>query len=301
MSMDAPEHAAVHAAHPIPRRYVALGLIVVVIILLGALVAIRHNKTQSNTPAVETFTAAPASVMTPLTHLPKTIVNAAGGGPAADPITPLKSTGSPSIWLASPHGASARPVVFFYGAEFAPYAAAERWPVIVALSRFGTFGTVDLMQSSNSMVFGNTSTFTFSNATYKSAWVTLQAVERYSALNPTGAHYTTLQTPTARQAAAVSVYDGTGSTFPLLDVANRYVLVGSSFSPAVLAGQSQSQIVTDLAIPTSPITEAIVSSANQITAAICTVTGQRPTAVCRARGVTAADAKLGIAVSGARR
>jgi Domain of unknown function (DUF929) len=301
MSMDAPEHAAVHVAHPIPRRYVALGLVVVVIILLGALVAIRHNKTQSNTPAVETFTPAPASVMEPLTHLPKATVNAVGASPSSDPITPLTSTGSPSVWLAASHDVAARPVVFFYGAEFAPYAAAERWPVIVALSRFGTFGPVDLMQSSNSMVFGNTSTFTFTNATYSSVWVNLEAVERYSALNPSGAHYTTLQTPTARQAAAVSVYDATGPTFPLLDIANRYVLVGSSFSPAVLAGQSQAQIVTDLAIPTSPITEAIVASANQITAAICTVTGQRPVAVCHARGVTAADAKLGIAASSAGR
>ena len=41
------------------------------------------------------------------------------------------------------------PVVFFYGAEFAPYAAAERWPLILALSRFGTFNQLGLMQSSS--------------------------------------------------------------------------------------------------------------------------------------------------------
>jgi hypothetical protein len=77
----------------------------------------------------------------------------------------------------------------------------------------------------------------------------------------------------------------------------RYVLVGSNFSPAVLSGQNQSQVVTDLTIPTSPITQAIVASANQITAAICSVTGQRPSAVCHARGVTTARAKLGISAA----
>jgi hypothetical protein len=297
MSLDAPEHAAVTVAHPIPRRYVALGLIVVVIVLLGGLIVIRDNRAQTNTPAVETFTAAPDSVMVPLTHLPGAITNAAAA-PGADPITPLTSTGSHAIWQASAHNGAARPVVFFYGAEFAPYAAAERWPVIVALSRFGTFGTVGLMQSSTSVAFGNTSTFTFSHTTYNSVWVNLQTVERYSALDPTGGHYTKLQTPTASQASAVSDYDATGSTFPLLDIANRYILVGSNFSPSMLAGLSQSQIVADLAIPTSPITQAIVASANEITAAICTVTGQRPTAVCHARGVTAANAKLGITASG---
>jgi hypothetical protein len=190
-----------------------------------------------------------------------------------------------------------RPVVFFYGAEFAPYAAAQRWPVIVALSRFGTFGTVGLMQSSESVAFANTSTFTFWHTTYTSKWIALQTVERYSSLNPTGAQYTALQTPTPRQAAAVSTYDAAGATFPLLDIANRYVLAGSSFSPAVLASQNQSQIVGDLAIPTSPITQAIVASANEITATICAVDGQQPTAVCHARGVTAARAKLRITPS----
>jgi hypothetical protein len=293
MSLDAPEHAAVTIAHPIPRRYVALGLIVVVVVLLGALIAIRDNKTTTNTPAVETFSPAPASVLLPLSHIPAATIDAATL-PTAAPITPLTPTRSPTVWQASTRHVASRPVVFFYGAEFAPYAAAERWPVIAALSRFGTFGTVGLMQSSNSMAFANTSSFTFSHTTYSSVWVNLQTVERYSALDPTGARYTTLQTPTARQAAAVSAYDGAGSTFPLLDIANRYVLVGSSFSPSVLAGQNQGQIAADLAIPTSPITQAIVASANEITAAICTVTGQRPTAVCHARGVTTADDKLGI-------
>jgi hypothetical protein len=280
MSLEAPEQAAVTVAHPIPRRYVALGLIVVVIALLGALLVLRQVTGQTNTPAVETFTPAPASIMAALAHIPATTTDAVGATPvaAAGPITPLTATGSPAIWQDSDAGGVARPVVFFYGAEFAPYAAAERWPVIVALSRFGTFGGVGLMQSSDSVAFANTPTFTFWHTTYTSTWINLQ-------------------TPTARQAAAVSTYDATGATFPLLDIANRYVLAGSSFSPAVLASQSQSQIVADLAIPTSPITQAIVASANEITATICAVDGERPVPVCRTRGVTAARAKLRITPS----
>jgi hypothetical protein len=296
MSIEAPEQAAVIVAHPIPRRYVALGLIVVVIALLGALLALRHTTEPTNTPAVETFNPAPTSIMMPLTTIPASTSDAIGATPvaAAGPLTPLAPTGNPSTWLAPAANGVERPVVFFYGAEFAPYAAAQRWPVIVALSRFGTFGPVGLMQSSDSVAFGNTSTFTFWHTTYSSKWIDLQTVERYSTLNPTGARYTTLQSPTARQAAAVSVYDATGATFPLLDIANRYVLAGSSFSPSVLDGQNQTQIVGDLSIPTSPITQAIVASANEITATICAVDRERPATVCHARGVTAARSKLGI-------
>jgi hypothetical protein len=300
MSLDAPEPPAVPVVHhPIPRRYVVLGLIVVVIVLLGALIIIRDHNPQTNTADTETVTPAPGSTLTALAQIPASTTNAVGATPvaAAGPITPLTATGKPTMWRAPSRSGALRPVVFFYGAEFAPFAAAQRWPLIVALDRFGTFGPVGQMQSSGSMAFPNTNTFTFWHATYTSKWIDLQTVERYSALNPTGASYTTLQVPTGRQALAVSAYDTTGSTFPLLDIANRYVLVGSSFTPALLAGQSQSQIVNDLGIPTSPITQAIVASANEITADICAVTGQQPTATCHARGVIAARAKLRIPTS----
>ena len=72
------------------------------------------------------------------------------------------------------------------------------------------------------------------------------------------------------------------------------VVAGSSFSPSVLGGLSQDQIVTDLSLPTSPVAQAILASANEITAAICSATGDRPAAVCSTRGVAAANAKMKI-------
>jgi hypothetical protein len=295
MSLDAPEPAEPPVVHTIPRRYAALGLIVIAIILVGALIVVRHHVNQNNgTSDVETITPAPASVMASVSHIPTSISSAVGVGTTGTPTTAPTATGNASMWQSPASGAGARPVVFFYGAEFAPYAAAERWPVVVALSRFGTFRSLGLMQSSSSVAFSDTATFTFWQAHYSSVWVDLQTDERYSSLDPSGVGFMPLQQPTARQAASVAVYDTSTITFPLLDIANHYVLVGSSFSPSVLGGLSQSQIAADLAIPASPAAQAIVASANEITAAICTVTGQRPAAVCAARGVTLADAKMGI-------
>jgi hypothetical protein len=292
MTVDAPEPAESPVVHTIPRRYIALGLIVLAIILVAALVVVRDHLNQTNgTSDVETITPAPASMITTVTHVPHAIAAAVGVTSPSDPITPPSATGNASVWQS---GAGPRPVVFFYGAEFSPYAAAERWPVIVALSRFGTFGTLGLMQSSLSVAFSNTATFTFWHAHYSSVWVDLQTVERYSSLNPTGIGYMPLQSLTTRQAASVAVYDTSTTTFPLLDIANHFDLVGSSFSPSVLAGLSQSQIAADLAVPASPVAQAILASANEITAAICTVTGERPTSVCYAHGVKLAAAKTGI-------
>ena len=184
------------------------------------------------------------------------------------------------------------PVVFFYGAEFAPYAAVQRWPLILALSRFGTFNQLGLMQSSETTAFADLSTFTFWDVSYTSKYLILQSVERYSSLNPTGARYLRLQTPDARQAAAVARYGAGANTFALLDVANRFVLNGASFAPGVLAGLSQGQIAGDLDTPASPLTQAVVTAANEITASICAVDGDKPGAVCDSRGVLAADLKI---------
>jgi Domain of unknown function (DUF929) len=294
MSLDAPEPAEPPVVHTIPRRYVALGLIILAIILVAALIVVRNHVNQSNgTSDVETITPAPTSMVTALSHVPTSIASAVGVSSPNDPTTPPSATGNPSLWQ-SVTDDGPRPVVFFYGAEFAPYAAAERWPVIVALSRFGTFGSLGLMESSGSVAFSGTASFTFWHSRYSSNWVDLQTVERYSSLDPTGAGYMSLQAPTPRQAASVAVYDTSTNTFPLLDIANHYVLVGSSFSPSVLQGLSQSQITADLTTPASPVTQAVLSAANEITAAICTATGQRPAATCNAHGVAEANAKMHI-------
>ncbi|HVB91024.1 MAG TPA: DUF929 family protein [Acidimicrobiales bacterium] len=293
MSLSAEDPVA-PAMRQIPRRYVALGLIVVAIILLSALVLIRNDTSLVGSAQVETFNPAPGTLLSTVGQVPRSVIDAVRVTSPSDPVTPPKATGNPSLWQAPTHGVEAVPVVFFYGAEFAPYAAAERWPVIVALSRFGTFGQLGLMQSSATVAFPNVSSFTFWHATYSSPWLSLRTVERYSAQDLTGGGYTSLQVPDAREAASVAAYDTSPATFPLLDIANHYVLVGSSFAPSVLDGLTQAEIAADLSLPTSPVTQAVVAAANQITASICSVTGQRPESVCTAHGVVAADQEMAI-------
>ncbi len=295
MHDTAPPPPASPALHQIRRRYVALGLVVLALILLGALILIRQDDNPDDIASSETFSPAPGSLIAAVSQIPVAITNAVGVASPANQLTPPSPTHSGALWQAtSGAGKSPTPVVFFYGAEFTPYAAAERWPLVVALSRFGTFGQLGQVQSSSSEAFPDVSTFTFWHAAYSSRWLTLRAVERFGAVNPTGARYISLQKTDAAESAAVNAYDTSANTFPLLDIANRYVLVGAGFSPAALAGLSQAAIAGDLSYPTSPVTEAVVSSANEITATICTVTGQKPGPVCTAKGVVAADQQMGI-------
>ncbi len=241
MSQPANEPAPAPSLRQVPRRYLALGLIVVAIVLLGALVVVRDNSGPTATPTVETFSAAPSSLVSTVSSVPASVYDAVGVSSPANPVTPpaRAGNGGAPTWLAAVNGGPPLPVVFFYGAEFAPYPAVERWPLVLALSRFGTFSQLGLMQSSSTTAFANLSTFTFWKVSYTSRYLILESVERYSSLNPTGARYLGLEVPDARQAAAVASYATSANTFSLLDVANRYVLNGASFSPAVLAGLSQ--------------------------------------------------------------
>jgi hypothetical protein len=285
----------------LPRRYVAFGIIVAAIALLGTLVLVRDTYSPPSSPTTETFNAAPSSLISTVASVPASVYDEVGVSSPASPVTPLratKATGDAPMWLATVNGGPPEPVVFFYGAEFAPYAAAERWPLVLALSRFGTFDRLGVVQSSATTAFPDISTFTFYDTYYTSKYVILEPIERYGSLNPTGARYLSLQTPDGRQNAAITSYASSATTFPLLDVANRWVLNGAAFAPGVLAGLSQDQIAGDLSTPASPLTQAVVSAANEITASICAVDGQKPGSVCESRGVQAADAVLKITPAG---
>jgi hypothetical protein len=289
--------ASATSLRQLPRRYIALGLIIVAILLLGTLVLVRDNFSPTSSPTTETVNPASSSLVSTLASVPASVYDAVGVTSPTAPVTALRSTtggGDAPLWQASLNGNTPEPVVFFYGAEFAPYAAAERWPLVLALSRFGTFHQLGLMQSSSTNAFADLSTFTFYDDSYSSKYVVLKSVERYSSLDPTGARYLSLQVPDARESAAVASYGQGVNTFPLLDVANRYVLNGSGFTPAVLVGLTQDQIAGDLTSPLSPLTQAVVSAANEITASICAVDGQKPGNVCLSRGVEAADDALKI-------
>jgi len=298
MSQPAPEAAPGPPLPPpglrqLPRRYLALGLIIVAIVLLGALVIVRDNSGPGTSSTVETFSPASSSLLSTLASVPASVFDTVGVSSPTIPVTPPHAEGGTTpLWQATVGGAPPLPVVFFYGAEFAPYAAVERWPLVLALSRFGTFHQLGLMQSSSTTAFANLSTFTFWNVSYASRYVVLESVERYSSLDPTGARYLSLETPDARQSAAIAAYGTSAPAFPLLDVANRYALSGAGFSPAVLAGLTQDQIAGYLTTPAAPLTQAVVSAANEITAAICSVDGNNPDGVCESKAVLAAEQAL---------
>jgi hypothetical protein len=173
-----------------------------------------------------------------------------------------------------------KPEVLFVSAEYCPFCAAQRWPLVVALSRFGSFSGLSATHSSTSDVYPDTKTFSFYGSTYTSSNLDFTSVELQTN-QISGNSYATLQTPTAMEDAILSQYDAAPYTsepgsIPFLDIANKFVSIGSGYSPQLLQGLSLKQIAAQLNDKNSPVAMAIDGEANRIVAAITSATGIKP-------------------------
>ncbi len=266
------------AKKPRNPMLLAIGGIVGLLVVIGALVGAKLLQ-GSPTPAKRTGLA-PASVVHNVSTVPASTFNTIGavsglGGLSRIGGTPLKAGG--------------KPLVIYLGAEYCPYCAAERWPLVTALSRFGTFTNLGATHSATNDVYPNTPTFSFKDAKYASKYLALQTVELYGN-RPVNGSYPPLQTPNAQQKTLLSRYDPNG-TIPFIYMGN-YLQTSASYNPQILAGMSMQQVATAMRDTNTDQSIAILGTANQMTAALCAQTGGQPANVCSTPAVTAAAKHL---------
>lgn len=252
-----------------------------VAVLVAAFLVIRWATTPA--PPAPASTVSVQQLTTELAGIPASTLDQVGMGSAS-------TAGVKRISDAPLPGPNGRPEVLYVGGEFCPYCAAERWPLVIALSRFGTIGGLQTARSSANDVFPSTPTFTFRSVTYHSQVIDLVAVEHFGSSPAPGGGYETLQPLTPAQQALAQRYGG--GSIPFVDFGNRAALSGATYSPAVLQGSGWEQVVQALGNPSSDQARAILGSANVLTAAICQATGQQPAEVCGSAGVRAAAAHL---------
>ena len=204
-------------------------------------------------------------------------------------------TGKPqAVKGGTPLTANGKPEMLYMGAEYCPYCAAERWAMIVALSRFGTFSGLSTVHSAavngagQAEPYPNTPTWTFHGSSYTSKYLTFTPVESQTNIpDKSNGGYTNLETPTSAQTALLNKYDvppyvpsGSEGAIPFIYFGGKYLIAGASYNPQVLAGKSWDQIASALTNPSSNIAKAVGGTANYITAAICKMTGNQPASAC---------------------
>lgn len=278
------------------------GAILLVVIIVCVLVLVKVTGSAGSPTSATGFVATSPTIVNELTDIPLAEFNKIGvTSPATSVSGPTKLIGQPV--LTETTSAGTLPEVFYLGAEYCPFCAAQRWGTIIALSRFGTWSGLGNTASYSGDQYPNTPTFTFVKAHYTSKYVAFTSVEEYTNyLNASKSYYALLQNPTAADDTLWKKYDShtfipslpvaDNGSIPFLYYGGKYESASSGFTPTLLANQSRSAIAAGLSETASPVTEAIISSANYQSAAICAMTGGKPGSVCNSSGVKAAQKAL---------
>jgi Domain of unknown function (DUF929) len=265
--------------------FVVSGVLVATVAVIGLFIYLSvqpFGSSSKSTSGSYPTTPADPTVIKEVTSVDASILAAVGTG-SGQVQTPLKKISGSLPLLTGPNG---KPEMLYEGAEYCPFCAAERWAMIVALSRFGTFHHLSQESSSSTDVDPNTPTFSFYHSSYTSQYLDFVPVEEQSYQG------VILQLPTVSQQQLMTTYDS-GGGFPFVDIANRYWLSGASYDPQVLSNLDWESIAGALFNAQSQVAQSILGTANDLTAAICQATNQQPTSVCQAAPIPQVEQALG--------
>jgi hypothetical protein len=278
----------------------------VAVVIVVVLVLVVVKVTQGSSTSGQSSTPLPQSIATDIATVPPSVFNTVGTTSSAATVQPPTVVhGQPPLTFTV--NGKQMPGVFFFGAEYCPYCAAERWALSTAMARFGKFTGLRATASSSSDIFPNTQTLSFYKSTFTSSYVAFQHVEAYTNKPSSSGSYTALQKPTKAQLRLVDKYDTTkyisslssssqDGSIPFIDFGNKVLQAGASYSPSILAGLTRSQIAADLHNPKNPVSQAIIATANYLSAAVCATDGGQPSSVCTSKGVTEAAKAMKLSI-----
>jgi hypothetical protein len=264
-----------------------VGLVLVVVIAL--VVAKLAGVGSSNDDGASATTSADSSLASPsvvkaVTTVPAATLDAIGIGTAQSAPTPVQ---------APPLTTDGKPQVDYFGGEFCPFCAGQRWAVAVALSRFGTWSNLGATKSSSQDVHPDTPSLSFHGAGYTSDYLS------FSGKETTDRNHQPLDKLTPAQQRIFDTYNAppfvdasAEGTVPFMVLGGAFVNSGANFDVSVLEGKTRDQIAQSLKDPKDPVAQAVGGAANVLTARLCELTKNAPANVCTSEGVKAATAAL---------
>ena len=234
-----------------------------IVLIVGVLLYVYFTNNTSDVVASD------PAVFNAITHVDPTLLEQVGTGNAQSTLQAVKG-GPPTLT-----GPTGKPEFFYVGGEYCPYCAAQRWAIVVALSRFGTFSPLQQTHSSEQ----NLATLTFRNSTYTSQYIDFVAKEiednqgnKLDTLTSDQQHnFDTYNSPPYMQSAGA---------IPFINVANKYISSGSYYLPDTLTNLSWQDVATQMKQTDNNVSKGILGSANYLTAVVCASTQNKPDTVC---------------------
>ncbi len=272
------------------------GIFGTVLVVLAVLVIVLVSVTGQKSTGNQGFgmKAAPAAVVSAITQVPSSAFAEAGSaitssGPYPGSIIVLKN--QPAL------KSGGKPLIVYTGSNWCPYCAASRWPLAVALSRFGTFKKLSITESGKASTepYPSTPTLSFYGSSFTSPYVAFLPTEQCTDIISSSTAkavqecngYEPLQTFSPLAHKVFFKYDfppyissSNEGGIPFVDFGNKLLEDGAFMDPSILAGFTHLQIAQSLGNPIASPAQPILVSANYYTAAICKLTNDKPGSVC---------------------
>jgi thiol-disulfide isomerase/thioredoxin len=269
--------------------FLTIGSIVGVVVIVVAFLfikALNKGSSSGSSGGGVAGTALGASVIKDITSVPSSTLDSIGsGGAYAKTVSPVSAPALKS---------GGKPEILYMGGEYCPYCATERWAMVQALSRFGTFTGLHGIHSSSTDVYPSTPTVTFYGSHYTSKYLTFSPVETAGLTENS-----TLQTPTSAQDKLFAKYDyppyvqaNEKGAIPFIDLGGKYLIHGAQYNPQVLQGKTWAEVAAALSDKSTAIAQGADGAANILTATICKLTNNQPASVCSSATITTLQGKL---------
>ena len=255
------------------RTQVIAASVAVVVVVIAVVVGIAISNRPQATPAA----TGGAAALQKLETLPASLFDSA---PAPSPAqAPAKLNGGTALTQ------DGKPKVLYVGAEYCPFCAMERWALIGALAKFGTFNGLKPTTSASDDVHPDTPTWTFAGSTYTSDVLAFEAVETADREKQP------LEPLEGDNAAIFQKYNPDGG-IPWITYGGTWATNGATVDANALDGKTYDQIIAGIEDPTSEIGKTVNPAMNLISAQLCELTGGKPSNVCTSQAVLTASVLL---------
>ena len=260
------------------QRRQVIAAVVAVAVVIGAVIVGVVVANQPTTPPSagggSTGTASADAALAKLVAIPQATLDASAAPNTSQ--APAKLEGG------TPLTADGLPKVLYVGAEYCPFCAMERWALIGALAKFGTFSGLTPTTSSSEDVHPDTPTWSFNGSTFTSDVLAFEAVETADR------EQKPLQPLEGENAAIFQKYNPSGG-IPWVTYGGTHATNGATVDANVLDGKSYDEIIAGIEDPSSDIGKTMNPAINMITAQLCEMTGGKPTNVCSSQAALTAS------------
>jgi Domain of unknown function (DUF929) len=263
-----------------PHMTKGAGGLVAGVIIAFLLVSILGGNGSHKEPAAEGTYRLPAAVLSELDNVPVSALVANAEAANANQVSPPTTLPANAPRISS----NGRPEIIYIGAQFCASCAGERWALVIALSKFGTFKNLSGTTSSDTYPGGPT--FSFYGATYTSKYLSFVTDEQTprSVDRSTGSYENVLilsqQEHNIMTAWDVAPYTSQSGSVPFLYIGGEFLLSNFQYDANPVSLMSFHTALGVMTSGQSTISKHVQAAAGYLLGDFCALTQEQPGPAC---------------------